>query len=95
MALAGLVFAPRVTLHAQRTHLLIVSGLGGEPQYSDQFRTLGTTLVDAAKKKYAMADSDVIYLAEEGAKDPRISGISTKVNVEAALTRFEIGRAHV
>ena len=88
VALTTFFFAPRATLHAQRTHLLIVSGLGGEPQYSNEFRTLGTTLVDAAKKKYALSDSDVVYLAEDGAKDPRIGGVSTKVNVEAALTRF-------
>ena len=75
-------------LGAQRTHLLIVSGLGGEPQYTEQFRNLGFSLVDAARKRYAMSDSDVVYLAEEGAKDPRIAGVSTKVNVEAALTRF-------
>ena len=75
-------------LSAQRTHLLIVSGLGGEPQYSEQFRTLGLSLFDAARKRYAMPDSDVVYLAEEGAKDPRIAGASTKVNVEAALARF-------
>jgi hypothetical protein len=35
-----------------------------------------------------MSDSDVVYLAEEGGKDPRIAGVSTKQNVEAALTRF-------
>ena len=79
--------APCAALRAQ-THLLIVSGLGGEPQYSEQFRSLGFSLVDAARKKYGMADSDVVYLAEEGAKDSRIAGVSTKVNVEATLTRF-------
>ena len=80
--------SPLHSAHGQRTHLLIVSGLGGEPQYSEQFRTLALSLFDAARKRYAMADSDVVYLAEEGAKDPRIGGVSTKVNVEAALARF-------
>jgi hypothetical protein len=80
--------SPLHSARGQRTHLLIVSGLGGEPQYSDQFRTLALSLFDAARKRYAMADSDIVYLAEEGAKDPRIAGVSTKVNVEAALARF-------
>ena len=75
-------------LYSQRTHLLIVSGLGGEPQYSEQFRNWGLSLVDLARKRYGMNDSDVVYLAEDGAKDARIAGISTKQNVEAALTRF-------
>ena len=79
---------PRPTLHAQRTHLLIVSGLGGEPQYTDQFRALGLALADVARKKYAMPDSEVVYLAEEGAKDARITAPSTKANVEATLARF-------
>ena len=76
------------SLHAQRTHLLIVSGLGGEPQYSQQFRAFGLSLVDAALKRYGMSDSDVVFLAEEGAKDARIGGLSTKQNVEATLTKF-------
>ena len=80
--------APRSTLHAQRTHLLIVTGLGGAPQYTEQFRNWGLALVDVARKRYAMPDSEVVYLAEEGAKDPRISGASTKANVEATLARF-------
>lgn len=87
-AILLMLIAQHGTLNAQATHLLIISGLGGEPQYSEQFRTLGFALVDAARKKYAMPDSDVVYLAEEGPKDPRIAGVSTKVNVEAALGRF-------
>jgi hypothetical protein len=75
-------------LAAQRTHLLIVSGLGGDASHSDEFRNLGLSLVDAARKRYAMSDSDVVYFAEEGARDPRIAGVSTKQNVEAALMRF-------
>jgi hypothetical protein len=86
VTIVGLV--PLSALGAQRTHLLIVSGLGGEPRYSEQFRTLGFALVDAARKRYAMPDSDVVFLAEDGPKDPRIAGVSTKVNVEAALSRF-------
>ena len=80
--------APHSPLPAQRTHLLIVSGLGGEPQYSEQFRTLGLSLADVARKRYGVPDSEVVYLAEEGVKDPRIAGVSTKANVEAALARF-------
>jgi hypothetical protein len=68
--------------------LLIVSGLGGEAKYSEEFRKWGLALVDAARKRYAVSDSDAIYLAEDGAKDPRIAGVSTKENVEAALARF-------
>jgi hypothetical protein len=83
--------APTLAVQAQRTHLLIVSGLGGESRYSEQFRSWGLSLVDAARKHYAMSDSDVVYLAEDGAKDARIAGTSTKQNIEATLTRFARG----
>jgi hypothetical protein len=75
-------------LYAQRSHLLIVSGLGGEPSYTAQFRAWGLALADVARKRYGVPDSEVVYLAEEGAKDARIAGASTKVNVEATLARF-------
>lgn len=87
-ALPAALCSSASTLSAQATHLLIVSGLGGAPQYSEQFRNWGLALVDVARKRYGMSDSDVIYLAEEGAKDPRIAGVSTKQNVEATLARF-------
>lgn len=76
------------TLYSQRTHLLIVSGLGGEPRYTEQFRNWGLSLVDVARKHYGMGDSDVVFLAEDGSKDARIAGVSTKQNVEGTLTRF-------
>jgi hypothetical protein len=79
---------PCGVLRAQRTHLLIVSGLGGEPPYSEHFRNWGLALADVGRKRYAIPDSEIVYLAEEGAKDPRITGVSTKVNVEGALGRF-------
>ena len=87
LALLTLCSLP-AALYAQRTHLLIVSGLGGEPKYSEQFRNWGLALADVARKRYGMPDSEVVYLAEEGAKDVRIAGVSTKVNVEGTLSRF-------
>jgi len=85
--LAGMLLAVAGPLQAQ-THLLIVSGLGGQPKYSEEFRRWALALVDAAHKRYGMADSDVVYLAEEGTKDPRIAGVSTKASIETALARF-------
>ncbi|HKN65300.1 MAG TPA: hypothetical protein VJW73_03440, partial [Gemmatimonadaceae bacterium] len=50
LVLLLLVNPLHAVLSAQRTHLLIVSGLGGEPHYSEEFRTLGFSLFDAARK---------------------------------------------
>jgi hypothetical protein len=87
IAAALLLAAVPCVVRAQ-THLLIVSGLGGEPKYVEAFRKLGLSLVDAAKTRYAMPDSEVVYLAEAGAADSRISGVSTKENIERTIQRF-------
>jgi hypothetical protein len=85
---AALLLAIAPSVARAQTHLLIVSGLGGEPKYVDAFRKLGLALVDAARTRYAMPDSEVVYLAEAGPADPRISGVSTKENIERTLQRF-------
>ena len=79
---------PRGPASAQSTHLLVVSGLGGQPKYTEAFRTWGFALVDAARKRYAMPESAVVYLAEESVKDARVRGVSTKTNIEAELARL-------
>ena len=79
---------PFLAAGAQSSHVLVVSGLGGEPRYSAEFRQWGLALVDAARSRYALPDSDVVYLAEAGAADPRIAGVSTRENVARTLQRF-------
>lgn len=71
---------------AQQTHLLVVSGIGGAPEFADDFYHWGASLVDAARTRYALPDSDVVFLAENPARDPaRIRGRSTRENIEAAI----------
>lgn len=85
---ASAPYAFDAAVRAQSTHLLIVSGLGGQPKYTDAFRTWGLALAGAARTRYAMPDSAVTYLAEESVKDPRVRGVSTKANIEAELARL-------
>lgn len=68
------------------SHLLIVSGIGGQPQYSDAFHRWGTALYDAATERLGLPASNVTYLAEQAERDPRIQARSTKDNLEQALT---------
>ena len=71
------------------SHLLIVSGIGGQPQYSDAFHRWGMTLVTAATDRWGLPPSNVVYLAEQPERDPaRIGGRSTKENVERALSEM-------
>jgi hypothetical protein len=69
-----------------RTWLLVVSGVSGEKRFADAFARMGASLVDAARTRFAIADSMVWYLAEDSVRDPtRVRGRSTRASVQAAL----------
>ncbi len=71
---------------AQSSHLLIISGLGGQPEYSDAFYEWSVTLADAARKKHGLAANQVIYLGEDPARDPpRITGKATREAIGEAI----------
>jgi len=70
---------------AQRSHLLVVAGLGGEPAYVESFYRWGAAMVDAARGRLGLADSSVIFLAERPERDP--------ARIRARSTKEEIGRA--
>lgn len=73
-------------LSAQRTHALIVTGLGGAPRFSAAFAEQGGALHELARTRWRVADSSLIWLAEDPARDPaRINGKSTKEQVGAAF----------
>ena len=74
---------------APSTHVLIVTGLSGEPQYATSFGKLGAALYDAAKTRWAVADSSLVYLAENPAVDPkRIKGKATRDATRGAISDF-------
>jgi len=76
---------PRPSALAQ-TRLVVISGLAGEPKYAESFHTWSASLVDAARSRYRMADSSIVWLAEDPTKAPgRIAGRSTRENVERTL----------
>ncbi len=89
--LAVLIAAPAA---AQESRLLVVVGLGGDPGMAKTFHAWAATLVDAAKATYGLPASDVVYLDETPARDPaRITGRSTRENVEAAVKRIAAASA--
>ena len=76
------------TLQAQ-THLVIVSGLGGDAKYGAQFRTLSQSLADAAVKRFGVPQTEVQWFGEDSvSRQPYFSGQATKANVERALTQL-------
>jgi hypothetical protein len=88
LAITLLVSAPAHPvgwLQAQQTHVLIVSGLGGDPQYGEQFVDWGLTMVEAAEAAGVPSDQ-VVFLAEDPDAAPgRIDGRSTREEVEEQI----------
>ncbi len=82
--MGGFASAP---LQAQETHLLVVTGLGGDDEYTEQFHTWASTLVDAATVRYELPLENVTYLGENPDLDPAlIADRSTRENIESAIT---------
>ena len=87
VAAVAAVAALAAPLRAQ-THLVIVSGLGGEPKYSQSFAELSAALATAAHERFGIPDSLVTWLGEDSASTrPYFRGQSTRANVEAAIDR--------
>ena len=61
----GLALAPPSAAHAQRVHVLAVTGLSGEPAYRLLFESATSALVDSARARWRVSDSSSILLAED------------------------------
>ena len=72
----------------QDTHILVITGLGGDPVYSERFMEWGSALVAAAGEKFGLPADRIIYLGEDPAADPRIQDRSTQENVDRAFTKL-------
>ena len=73
-------------VHAQQTHLLVVTGLGGNASYTEQFHAWASTLVTAVTTRYELPPDNVTYLGEKPDLDPDlIKDRSTRENIEAAV----------
>ncbi len=71
---------------AQQTHILVVTGLSGDPAYAEQFHGWAATLIDAAAERYELPAGNVTWLSEKADVDPdRMDGRSTRENVDAAV----------
>lgn len=80
-----LLLVAAMPVAAQRTHVLIVTGLGGEPQYSAAFAEQGRILHTVARTQWRVADSSLVWLAEDPSAAAGASGRSTKEAVASAL----------
>jgi len=66
-----------------QTHVVVVSGLGGEKRYHDSFIQISQSIATAANKRFGIPDSAIVWLGEDSvSKTPYFRGQSTKANVE-------------
>lgn len=87
--LCGLGTAPLMAQQTGRVHVLLVTGLGGEPAVGRGFVEAASLIHDNAKTRWGVDDSSLIFLAERPADEPtRIAGRSTREEIEGALLRL-------
>ena len=81
LLIAGCGLLLSVPLVAQ-VHVIIVTGASGEAKYAATFHAAATALADALVQTHGIPSDNVIYLAENPARDPaRIDGKSTKTEL--------------
>ena len=77
------------------SHVVIVTGIGGQSQYSDAFHRWGVAMFDAAAERLGLPAENIVLLSERPERDPeRISARSTKENVERVLEDLAQRVAH-
>jgi hypothetical protein len=74
---------------APAAHLLVVAGAGGEPRYTADFHAAAGAIVGAARTRFGVPDSNVVYLGEDAAPGPGRppAGRATRENVGRELAR--------
>jgi hypothetical protein len=69
-----------------RTHVLLVVGLGGTAEFRESFHEEASTIYEALTEQHGLPKEDVIYLGEHPEIAPdMISGESTRANVLRVL----------
>lgn len=72
-----------------QTHLLVITGISGESRYAESFHEWATTLIDAARERWGVPESNIVYLAEDVERAPAlIKDRSTSENVERELSEL-------
>jgi hypothetical protein len=84
--LAALALATPLGRLGAQTRVVIVSGLGGEPKYSTEFRAEAVGLATALHDRFSVPDSNIKWFGEDSISHaPRFSGQATKPNIEKAI----------
>jgi hypothetical protein len=72
-----------------QTRALIVTGLGAEPKYQQQFRSLGGRLSSALATRYGIPEANISWLGEDSTNASKMyRGRSTSQNIMRELDRL-------
>jgi len=85
LVLAGALLA---TEASAQSHVLVVTGIAGEPKYSQQFHEWASKLIEGLVTKNGVPAGNVTYLSEKEGQ-PKSAGRSTRENVEKAFVTLE------
>jgi hypothetical protein len=74
---------------AQTDHVLVISGLSGEPRFAEAFHRWATSLITVLSERHGVPAENIAYLAERPERDAaRIQGRSDRAGIEAAFRRL-------
>ena len=88
LALALLASATPAIADAQRVHVVVVSGLSGEPRFRARFEQVAGMLADTARVRWGVADSSLILLGEDSAAAPRRMRRATRDEIAQSFVRL-------
>jgi Peptidase C13 family len=72
---------------AQDTHLLMITGVGGDDEHTQNFHKWASTIISAAKERGGLTDTTITYLGDKPELDAsHIKARSTRENVQKAFT---------
>ncbi len=75
-----------IPVAAQETHIVMIAGLGGDPEYTNTFHGWLSRFADAASERYGIERSRIHYFGEDPELDPTaIVARSTADNIRDGL----------
>jgi Peptidase C13 family len=90
---ALLVCAIAPSAAAQDTHLLVITGVGGDDEHTQNFHKWASAIISAARERGGLTDATITYLGDKPELDAaHIKARSTRENVQKAFADLA-GRA--
>jgi hypothetical protein len=91
----AIVLAPAFTASAafaQSTHVAVIVGLAGNPEFSELYGKWAASLVDAAADRYGIPREHIDYLSDKVEADPkRVTGRSTREGIVKVFDKLASG----